>query len=274
MDKTKPKKKAIKNEYYELKPSLIKKYNLRFIEPYEFKYQLYTKGRWVNKKILNVLTNEFRQYNEEYFIKALKTGKLKINNEIVDPDYVLQKNDFITHLVIRKENPIIDQKLSIVFEDEEYLVVDKPSSWPVHVCGGYQFNTLHRIVMDEYGYKSIKVLHRLDKHTSGIVIFAKNKKAAEIFRQNLHSDKVEKIYLCRVKGDFQPEKVNVQRHIVLVNSAKGIYTDSEYYATDNIEDKYDKSGVKIKKDGDENNGNEEEDDGNIILYYNYKLIYR
>jgi 23S rRNA-/tRNA-specific pseudouridylate synthase len=264
----KPKKK-IKKEYYEMKPNLIRAHNLRFIEPYQFKYQLYTKGRWIGKKIIDVLLNEFRQYDRTYFIKALKDGNLMINEKTVEPEYILQRNDFMTHVTIRKENPIIDQKLEIVHEDEDYLVVDKPSSWPVHVCGGYQFNTLHRILMDEFSYKELRVLHRLDKHTSGIVIMAKNKKSAENFTYKLHTDEAKKTYLCRVKGNFNHEgSVDVERSIVYVNKAKGVYTDmddekvKEYYATDTdkkVKAKYDKAGCKIKNKK-KHNANDSDDD--------------
>jgi 23S rRNA-/tRNA-specific pseudouridylate synthase len=253
-------KKKIKNEYYDMKPTLIKSNNLRFVQPYEFKYQLYIKGRWIGKTLIDVLVNEFRQYDKKYFEESLEKGTLKINHQQVHPEYILKRNDFLTHVVIRKENPIIDQKLEIVYEDDEYVVVDKPSSWPVHVCGGYQFNTLHRILMDEYEYKDLKILHRLDKHTSGIVIMAKNKIAAECFRTRLHSDKVQKTYLCRVKGDFEKDKVKVIRSIIYVNKAKGIYTDcdeeGEYYATDKPKSKKDKSGVKLNKDSDSEEENE------------------
>jgi 23S rRNA-/tRNA-specific pseudouridylate synthase len=259
-------KKNIKKEYYEMKPCLIRAHNLRFIEPYEFKYQLYSKGRWVGKRLLDVLTFEFKQYDRDYFIRAINEGKLKINNKITEPDHIIKRDDFLTHLVIRKENPIIDQKLDIVFESEDFLVVDKPSSWPVHVCGGYQFNTLHRILMDEHGFTDLKVLHRLDKHTSGIVIMAKNKIAAEKFRRKLHGDNVGKTYLCRVKGNFKEEKVKVIRSIIYVDKAKGVYTDVEdskvvdYYATDTdkVGKKYDKSGVRIKSPHDDESDDDDE----------------
>ena len=52
MEKLKPKK-NIKDEYYEMKPNLIKSNNLRFVQPYEFKYQLYIKGRWIGKQLMN-----------------------------------------------------------------------------------------------------------------------------------------------------------------------------------------------------------------------------
>jgi len=222
-------KKAIKKEYYKMKPNIIRQNNLRFIEPYEFEYQIYAKGRWIGKKLIEVLLQEFRQYNEEYFLIAIKEGNLKINKYLTNPNHILKRNDFITHKVIRKENPIIDTSLEIVFNNEDFLVVNKPSSWPVHVCGGYQFNTLHRILMDEYEFEDLKVLHRLDKPTSGIVIMAKNKDSAEYFRKHLHSDSVQKTYLCRVKGKFNYEKITVIRAIVLINQAKGIYTDAEIF---------------------------------------------
>jgi 23S rRNA-/tRNA-specific pseudouridylate synthase len=258
IEKIKPKK-NIKNEYYDMKPLLIKSNNLRFVQPYEFKYQLYVKGRWISKQLIEVLVNEFRQYDRQYFEEALKNGKLQINHQQVHPEYILKRNDFITHIVVRKENPIIDQQLEIVYEDEKYLVVDKPSSWPVHVCGGYQFNTLHRIMMDDYGYKDLKILHRLDKHTSGIVIMAKNKIAADAFRLRLHSDKVGKTYLCRVKGNFEKDSIKVIRSIIYVNKAKGIYTDcgdDGFYATDKQKLKRDKSGVKIDQDSESEEENE------------------
>jgi len=220
-------KQKILNEYYNLKPVIKIENNVRLIEPYEFKYQLYIKRRWLGKKIIDVLDSEFHAFPKEYYSKAISEGKILINNKKVTNDYILKDNDFLTHLTIRKENPIIAKKLEIVFEDENYLVVDKPSSWPVHICGAYNFNTLQRILMDEYKYKDIKILHRLDKQTSGIVIFAKNKISADIFRSKLHTDDVQKIYFARVKGNFEPKdkRAICKKYIKALDKSRGIHTD-------------------------------------------------
>ena len=229
-------KQKILNEYYNLKPVIKIENNVRLIEPYEFKYQLYIKRRWLGKKLLEVLQSEFHLYSKDYFINAIKEGKILINEKQTSEDYILKDNDFLTHLTLRKENPIIFQKLEIIYEDNDYLVVDKPSSWPVHICGAYNFNTLQRILMDEYNYKDIKILHRLDKQTSGIVIFAKNTNSAELFRNKLHTDDVQKIYFARIKGDFsnilnKKELLNENGRIVCkkylkpLDKAKGIHTD-------------------------------------------------
>ena len=229
-------KKKILNEYYNLKPVIKIENNVRLIEPYEFKYQLYIKRRWLGKKLLEVLLSEFHLYSKDYFINAINDKKILINEKPTKEDYILKDNDFLTHLTIRKENPIIFKKLEIIFEDNDYLVVDKPSSWPVHICGAYNFNTLQRILMDEYNYKEIKILHRLDKQTSGIVIFAKNSISAELFRNKLHTDDVQKIYFARIKGDFsiilnkkdllnKEGKIVCKKYLKPLDKSKGIHTD-------------------------------------------------
>ena len=220
-------KQKILNEYYNLTPIIKIQNNVRLIEPYEFKYQLYIKRRWLGKKIIDVLDTEFHAFSKEYYSKAIEDGKILINNKKITNDYICKDNDFLTHLTIRKENPIIFKKLDIVFQDENYLVVDKPSSWPVHICGAYNFNTLQRILMDEYKYKDIKILHRLDKQTSGIVIFAKNKESADAFRNKLHTDDVQKIYFARVKGNFEPKdkRAICKKYIKALDKSRGIHTD-------------------------------------------------
>ena len=272
-DNNKPKKEQRKtkqkilNEYYNLKPVIKIENNVRLIEPYEFKYQLYIKRRWLGKKLIEVLESEFHLYSKDYFINAIKEGKILINEKQTSEDYILKDNDFLTHLTTRKENPIIFQKLEIIYEDNDYLVVDKPSSWPVHICGAYNFNTLQRILMDEYNYKDIKILHRLDKQTSGIVIFAKNTNSAELFRNKLHTDDVQKIYFARVKGDFstilnKKELMNEKGRIVCkkylkpLDKAKGIHTD--------VDDKEVEEFLNKKNKKEEISNNIEEKDKEIF----------
>ena len=261
---TRKTKQKILNEYYNLTPVIKIKNNVRLVEPYEFKYQLYIKRRWLGKKILDVLDSEFHAFSKEYYAKAIEDGKILINNKKVTNDYILKDNDFLTHLTIRKENPIIYKKLDIIFEDDNYFVVDKPSSWPVHVCGGYNFNTLQRILMDEYKYKDVKILHRLDKQTSGVVIFSKNKESAEIFRNKLHTDDIQKIYFARVKGDFEPKdkRVICKKYIKILDKSRGIHTEvsdtevENYFKNKTNEKEGSKINLKkqIIKNDDNNNG--------------------
>ena len=270
-------KQKILNEYYNLKPVIKIQNNVRLIEPYEFKYQLYIKRRWLGKKIIDVLDSEFHAFPKEYYSQAINEGKILINGKKVTNDYILKDNDFLTHLTIRKENPIIAKKLEIVFEDENYLVVDKPSSWPVHICGAYNFNTLQRILMDEYNYKDIKILHRLDKQTSGIVIFGKNKESADIFRSKLHTDDVQKIYFARVRGDFVPKdkKAICKKYIKALDKSRGIHTDVSDTEVENYLKNKEKEEnfKKNKKDKNEKNDEDNVGEENNEIKNNENKIY-
>jgi len=61
----------------------------------------------------------------------------------------------------------------VLYEDEDFVAVNKPSSMPVHACGNFRHNTLQNIMQHEMGMTNIKTVHRLDRQTSGIVFFAK-----------------------------------------------------------------------------------------------------
>ena len=262
----------ILNEYYNLKPVIKIEHNARLIEPYEFQYQLYAKRRWLGKKLIEVLESEFHAFPKEYYINSIKEGKILINGKNTSEDYVLKDNDFITHLTIRKENPIIFKKIEIIYEDNDYLVVDKPSSWPVHICGAYNFNTLQRILMDEYNYKDIKILHRLDKQTSGIVVFAKNVNAAELFRNKLHTDEVQKIYFARVKGNFNAlyenkniidnnGKIVCKKYLKPLDKSRGIHTDvDEKEVEEFLKNKNNKKDNNNINNKNTNNKNKEEEE--------------
>lgn len=66
-----------------------------------------------------------------YKKESILSGRIKVNEKIVDLDYKLKGNDLIIHEAIRKEPPVYNTPIEIIFEDEELLVINKPSSIPV-----------------------------------------------------------------------------------------------------------------------------------------------
>lgn len=93
--------------------------------------------------------------------------------------------------------------LPIIFEDEDLVVVDKPPSIPSHPCGAYHFNSIPKILEKEQGYSGLKLLHRLDKLTSGVLMFTRNAKNANSIQKKFETLKVGKMYYARVSGNVQ-----------------------------------------------------------------------
>ncbi|XP_023326991.1 RNA pseudouridylate synthase domain-containing protein 2 isoform X2 [Eurytemora carolleeae] len=147
---------------------------LRKIRPYYFTFIAHAKGRWVGKDLWTVFSEEFRKMEKEDFLRCVESGLVKVNDNKVDIDYRIQNNDLIFHTVHRHELPVTDIRIDIVHDDDDYLVVDKPPSIPVHPCGRYRHNTLLFILAKEYGYTNLHTVHRLDRLTSGVLMFAKN----------------------------------------------------------------------------------------------------
>ena len=142
----------------------------------------------------------------------------------VDCHYKILGGDELTHTVHRhepavgladnldEEDPIDNDTMAsppieIVHEDSSLLIVDKPSTLPIHPCGGYNFNSLFEILShwkpQLYGSGKLFTVHRLDRLTSGLVLIAKSSALARsLGKCIMERDGCEKIYLVRVKGKF------------------------------------------------------------------------
>lgn len=143
-------------------------------------------------------------------IRSLKFREngITVNGSKCRINYILKNRD-ILKLTLEEETPDshivpLFKPLSILYEDEDVLVVNKPAGILVHPVGGHYGDTLSNMVSAYYQAKNqniaIRPVGRLDKDTSGAVIFAKNKIAAARFSQKNCDSGFEKEYLAVVSG--------------------------------------------------------------------------
>lgn len=196
----------------------------RYVVNYEYCFRTFCKGRWLNRNIIEVFQNEFKAFQKDYYPRAIKSGKIKVNDEKVDEYYVLKNGDSIEHYTIRRELPVYNVPLSKIFEDEEIYAVEKPPSMPVHPCGAYNKNSLVYILKNEEGLEGLRALHRLDKLTSGLVLLAKNKEVTKKYLQLIKDHEAEKVYLARVEGDIGDEEFKVEGAIFCDNIKQCSYS--------------------------------------------------
>ncbi|ETB60320.1 hypothetical protein YYC_02628 [Plasmodium yoelii 17X] len=130
------------------KPKYFIKNKLRFVSPYVYTYKLFAKKRWFGKNIVDVLAFEFCAYNTDYFLESIKKGYIKVNNKNITNDYIIKSNDFIEHKLLLFEKPVLYNKIIILYEDENFICVNKVASMPTHPVGSYQYNSLLRILQN------------------------------------------------------------------------------------------------------------------------------
>ncbi|XP_050426931.1 pseudouridylate synthase RPUSD2-like [Adelges cooleyi] len=195
---------------------------LRKVYPYYFTFTTFTKGRWVNQNILDVFAREFRAHPAEEYERCIKSGSLTVNYEKVDTSYKLKHNDLLANVVHRHEVPVTNEPITIVHMDEDIVVVNKPASIPVHPCGRYRHNTVVFVLAKEHNLKNLRTIHRLDRLTSGLLMFGRTPRYARIMESQIRNRQVNKQYVCRVEGKFPEQTVECNEPIEVVSYKIGV----------------------------------------------------
>ena len=148
-----------------------------------------------------MLIDYLKQYKN--YKTLLKNRSVLVNNKVVTKyNYILKEDDKIT---INKYNKSKD--IYIVYEDNDIIVIDK--SYNLLTISDGKEISLYNLV-SEYVKKSNKknkifIVHRLDKKTSGLVVFAKNKKTKKNLQDNWN--KVERRYKALVLGKTKEKDI-------------------------------------------------------------------
>ncbi|NWI18337.1 RUSD2 protein, partial [Crypturellus soui] len=157
------------------------------------------------------------------FRAAARAGRLRLNEEPVrDLDTVLKNNDLLRNTVHRHEPPVTAEPIQILVENDEVVVVDKPSSLPVHPCGRFRHNTVIFILGKEHNLKELHTIHRLDRMTSGVLMFAKTAEVSKRMDEQVRQRQLEKEYVCRVVGEFPENEVVCEEPILVVSYKVGV----------------------------------------------------
>jgi len=170
-------------------------------------------------------------YSAAYYQASIEAGRVTVNAQRVTPGHVLRDGERIVHRAVRcRENPVLDRGIiRVVAESEERLVVSKPSSLPIHPCGSYRFNSLIALLREQGTVPpgaELHTTHRLDRLTSGLVIFAKTKAAARQVGAWFQGNEIRKSYLARVRGSFDQLIELATRCATGAESRDGVSDDS------------------------------------------------
>ena len=164
--------------------------------------KLVVNKKYDNKKLDKFLKDNISTLSNNLFYKTLRKKDIKINGKRVSENVTVFENDEI--LVYIPDN-LLENKLNldIIYEDNNILLINKPSN--IEVTGQ---NSLTEVVHKLYSSCEFKPMpcHRLDRNTSGLILFAKNTQALEILLDKFKHHEIEKHYLALVYGI--PQKKN------------------------------------------------------------------
>jgi 23S rRNA pseudouridine1911/1915/1917 synthase len=155
--------------------------------------------------------------------KLIDESLVTVNGTAARPSLRLEPGDVIEITVPPETAPGLpaeDIPLSIVYEDDDVLVVDKPAGLTVHPAPGHPEHTLVNALLGHLPELSSSddpvrpgIVHRLDKDTSGLIVIAKNRRAHAALTTQFSARTVSKTYLVLVKGRLSPQKGIIESNI-------------------------------------------------------------
>tara|TARA_B110000263_G_C15252701_1_gene484932 strand:+ start:68 stop:1081 length:1014 start_codon:yes stop_codon:yes gene_type:complete len=174
----------------------------------------------VDKFLMNFIEHATRTKVQ----KAATEGNIKVNGNVVKSNYKVKAGDIVTveYTTPKKDFELIPENipLNIVYEDDDFLIVNKDAGMVVHPGFGNYSGTLVNALA--FHFKSLPnmgeedrpgLVHRIDKNTSGILVIAKTENSMTILAQKFADRELNRKYIALVWGDVKEDEGTITGHI-------------------------------------------------------------
>jgi 23S rRNA pseudouridine955/2504/2580 synthase len=183
-----------------------------------------------DQRLDNFLITRLKGVPKSHIYRIVRKGEVRVNKGRVDVKYRLVAGDIVrippVRVSERTEESYIPQGLQvalqqgILFEDEGFLIVNKPAGFAVHGGSGVSSGIIEglRLIRPEAHF--LELVHRLDKDTSGCLLIAKKRSALRKLHELFRDDLVHKTYQALLSGQWARKKLVVTAPL-LKNISKG-----------------------------------------------------
>ncbi len=183
-------------------------------EKFEFEVSPEYEGMRLDKYLAEQIEEATRSYLE----KLIDNSYVKINSKVINKNgRKLKSGEKIEISIPEEENIDIEAEnipLDIVFENDDFILVNKKYNMVVHPAyGNYNGTLVNALLYYTNNLSSVNgnirpgIIHRLDKDTSGLILVAKNNFAHAKLASMFTDKTIHKTYLCIVKGNFSDENL-------------------------------------------------------------------
>ena len=200
-----------------------------------------------NQRLDKFLTKLCRNMPQSFMYKAIRKKNIKVNGKKSEISYRLCAGDkvdlyindeFFEDAEYNDSYRSLTPKLNIIYEDENILLMDKPSGLIVHDDDTEKVNTLLNHMKaylfqkgeynpDEENSFVPSLCNRIDRNTAGIVIAAKNAMSLKILNDKIKLREIKKYYLCLVEGKLKKKSDILTGYLVKNTDQNRVYIHNE-----------------------------------------------
>ena len=178
--------------------------------------------KYNGKKLNKIVLDKISEINYNIFCKVLRKKDIKVNGKRTNKDILVYSKDIIEIYLPNTEKKL---NIEIIYEDENILVINKKAN--IEVVGEKSLTTQ---IQEYYKEKNIKPMpcHRIDRNTTGLVLFAKNNEALEILLNKFKNHEIEKHYLALVYGIPKEKHKVLEDYLFKDNKKSQVYISNSY----------------------------------------------
>lgn len=176
------------------------------------------------QRLDNFLITRLKGVPKSCIYRIVRKGEVRVNKGRVDVSYRLMTGDIVRVPPIRQANPAeqppVNRHLAnqlqknILFEDEVLLIINKPSGYAVHGGSGISAGIIEDLRKLYPEHQFLELVHRLDRDTSGCLLIAKKRSALRIIHDQFRTDKIQKVYLTLLAGQWARKKLTVNQPLL------------------------------------------------------------
>ena len=166
---------------------------------------------YAGQRLDNFLMRILKGVPKSKIYKIVRKGEVRVNKGRVAVNYRLNSGDIVRIPPVRQSQPDQNQphnglkkslKDAILFENNEIIVLNKPSGMAVHGGSGISFGVIETLRAMRPEEKSLELVHRLDRETSGCLLISKKRSALKKLHDLIREDGIEKKYQALVQGSW------------------------------------------------------------------------
>mgnify|MGYP002566063185 FL=1 len=173
-------------------------------------------------KRIDKYLNENTEYTRSKIQKMIENGNILVNDIKVKDSYKVKENDYITIEALEETTDILPENipLDIYYEDDDLIVVNKPSGMVVHPApGNYTGTLVNALIYHTNNLSKVNtnirpgIVHRIDADTSGLLLVAKNDKSHDILAEAIQKKEVVREYIALVEGIIMEDTATIDAPI-------------------------------------------------------------
>ena len=180
------------------------------------------------QRIDNFLRTELPGVPKGRVYRLLRRGEVRVNGGRIKAEYKLQEGDEVripparinTGAPAPPESKATAMLDSVLYEDKQVLVINKPAGVAVHGGSGISHGVIELLRHARPDLKDLSLVHRIDRETSGCLVLAKRRSALRELHERFRAGQVTKNYLALVIGDWQYGEQDIDVPL-LVDNRKG-----------------------------------------------------